>query len=191
MSRTPDDALREDLVERAFDYVCKHGLADLSLRPLADALGSSHSLLLYHFGSKDELIMKILDVGRRRQHAAIRELASTTDLSPATIGRALWRIYGSKRWEPLARLFFEVYALALQDRSRFPGFLTGAVDEWLDILASGRNDPQTRTTATIVLAAFRGFRLDLSAARDRERVDRAAEQFFDLIEAMPAVTHCA
>jgi len=186
MARTPDDALRASLVRRAFDYVCAHGLSDLSLRPLAEALGSSPSLLLYHFGSKDQLVMKILEAGRDEQDAVIAELASETDLSPAAIGRTIWRMHSSKRFEPLTRLFFEVYALALQDRSRFPGFLERSVEGWLDVLeGSRRGDPQARIIATIVLAAFRGFRLDLAATRDRKRVDRAVEQFFSLIEAVP------
>ena len=38
MSRTPDEARRDELLERAVDYVCRKGLSELSLRPLAKAV---------------------------------------------------------------------------------------------------------------------------------------------------------
>jgi AcrR family transcriptional regulator len=44
---------RHDLAEAATDYVLEHGLLDLSLRPLAAALGTSDRMLLYHFGAGD------------------------------------------------------------------------------------------------------------------------------------------
>ena len=42
-------------------YVLENGLAELSLRPLAKAAGTSDRMLLYHFGSKDALIAALLD----------------------------------------------------------------------------------------------------------------------------------
>jgi len=189
MARTPDDTLRAALLDRAVDYVCEHGLSGLSLRPLAKAIDSSSGLLLYHFGSKDELLIRIIQVGRERQQSMMRDLESA-DLSPTEIGRKLWRAYSSPRWEPLFRLFFEVYALALQDRSRFPGFLKSNVNEWLTALEGPAPvDPQARTTATIILAAFRGFLLDFCATRERARVDRAVDQFFTFLDTVPSGEH--
>ncbi len=54
MSRTPDDAHRTQLLNTIVAYVLKHGVATLSLRPLAKAVGSSPRVLLYYFGSKEE-----------------------------------------------------------------------------------------------------------------------------------------
>ena len=50
---------RERLAEDATDYVLEHGIAGLSLRPLAAALGTSDRMLLYHFGSKDALVAEV------------------------------------------------------------------------------------------------------------------------------------
>ena len=47
---------RVEWTEAATDYVLEHGLIGLSLRPLAAELGTSDRMLLYHFGSKDELV---------------------------------------------------------------------------------------------------------------------------------------
>jgi AcrR family transcriptional regulator len=51
---------RTELLERAYQYSLEHGLADLSLRPLAATIGSSPRVLLFLFGSKEGLIRALL-----------------------------------------------------------------------------------------------------------------------------------
>ena len=92
MSRTPDEARRAELLDRAVDYVCRQGLADLSLRPLAKAVGSSPRVLLYYFGSKENLVVEIIGRGRARQRAMMAQL-KLTDFSPrANLAYALARV---------------------------------------------------------------------------------------------------
>jgi AcrR family transcriptional regulator len=55
---------REELLDRAYRYALEHGLADLSLRPLAAAIGSSPRVLLFLFGSKDGLVRELLAKAR-------------------------------------------------------------------------------------------------------------------------------
>jgi AcrR family transcriptional regulator len=189
MARTPDDTIRADLLKRATDYVCRHGLNGLSLRPLAKAIGSSSSLLLYHFKSKEALVMAVIKAVRERQQQVMARLDATT-LSQGEVGRMLWREYSSPRYEPSMRLFFEVYALALQDRSRFPGFLKQTFGDWLDAIEAslpGAGTPEARVAATIMLDAFRGFLLDLFATRERARIDAAVDEFFTMLDANPIV----
>jgi AcrR family transcriptional regulator len=167
MGRTADPEIRRELLERAVDYVFENGLTDLSLRPLAGALGVSAGALLYHFGSKEQLLIDIIAAGRVRQQALIEDV---DDLAVA------WKILSAPRWMPAARLFFEVYTLAMRDPQRFPGFLESAVDDWLDEITPGR-DPAARADATLQLALFRGLLLDLCATGDRKRTTRALERF--------------
>src|ERR687889_139227 len=53
-------ARQQELLEAAYGYVLERGLADLSLRPLATAIGSSPRVLLFLFGSKDGLVRALL-----------------------------------------------------------------------------------------------------------------------------------
>lgn len=177
MSRTPDPELRQALLERAVDYVCEHGLANLSLRPLAAALDVSVGALLYHFGSKEAMLAEVIRAGRARQQAMLMQ---ADDLG------ALWKGWTAPRWMPLVRLFFEVYALALQDPERFPGFLESAVTEWLDAIEPSR-DRDARAEATLELAVFRGLLLDLCATGDRARTARAIQRFVALLSDAPNV----
>ncbi len=175
VSRVADDARRAELLDRAVDYVCRHGLAELSLRPLAKAIGSSPRVLLYYFGSKEALVVEIVRRGRARQRAMMMNL-KLTDRTPRQIARALWLEWSKPEWEPLTRLAFEVYALALSDRSRFPGFLDDSINEWLDALRGC-----TKTQATLLIAGFRGFLLDLMATHDRARINRAVDLWLSAV----------
>lgn len=59
MARTP--MTRETLLPRLAAHVLAHGIAGLSLRPLAAAVGTSDRMLLYHFGSKQRLVADLLE----------------------------------------------------------------------------------------------------------------------------------
>lgn len=190
MSRTADEARRAELLDRAVDYVCRHGLAQLSLRPLAKAVGSSPRVLLYYFESKESLVVEIVRRGRNRQRAMMSALKLTT-LSPREVSRSLWREWSKPEWEPLTRLSFEVYSLALSDPARFPGFLDGYVEEWLDALEvctmlPGYTRAQARALGTLLVAGFRGFLLDLMATHDRPRIDRAVDLWLSMLYETPA-----
>ena len=49
------------------------GIGDRSLREIAEAVGTSHRMLLHHFGSRDELLLAIVDEVERRQMASLPE----------------------------------------------------------------------------------------------------------------------
>lgn len=185
VSRTADEARRAELLDRAVDYVCRHGLAGLSLRPLAKAVRSSPRVLLYYFGSKESLVVEIVRRGRARQQAMMTQL-KLGGLPPSDVARALWREWSKPECEPLTRLSFEVYVLSLSARSRFPGFLDSSIGEWLGALEfctrlPGRSAAEAQALATLLIAGFRGFLLDLLATQDRARIDLAVERWISAV----------
>jgi len=185
--RSADEAHRVELLDKAVDYVCRHGLSQLSLRPLAKALGTSPRNLLYYFGSKDDLVVEIIRRGRARQQATMANLKLSADLPAGQVSRILWRQWSDPKRLPLMRLFFDVYNLALADPERFPGFTERTIEEWLVALEGcstlpGYSRADARALATTLIAGFRGLMLDLAATNDRPRVDRAAELFFTMID---------
>ena len=86
MPRPVDPHRREAVLEKAADYVLEQGLADLSLRPLAKALGTSTRMLLYDFGSKERLIHEILAEIRAR----LKHKKATQPLALAAAG-CVWK----------------------------------------------------------------------------------------------------
>lgn len=52
---------RAALVDAAFRVFAEQGYQRLSIRQIAEAIGTSHTALLHHFGSKDALLEAVLD----------------------------------------------------------------------------------------------------------------------------------
>lgn len=153
-------------------------MASLSLRVLAEHLDVSPGSLLYHFASKEGLTIEILRRAGDRQRELFRDLDLAPDAEAGHVCAAVWDIVRKPGSRNLFALFFEVYGLALVDPKRFPDFFPAAVENWLTFLerpyARGRSERRdARARATIVLATFRGFLLDLCATGDYARVDRA------------------
>src|SRR3954465_12839216 len=100
---------RDDLLERVLTEVAANGLTDRSMRELATAVGSSHRMLLYHFGSRDGLVAAIVDAGGAAQRETPRGLAPAAH-PPADLVRRLWAQVSSPELRPFVRLFFETLA---------------------------------------------------------------------------------
>jgi AcrR family transcriptional regulator len=168
-------ARQDELLELAYRYVLTRGLADMSLRPLAQAIGSSPRVLLYLYGSKDELIRALLGRARADELAAIdafREHESPADL--ADTAQQVWRWLSDDSHRHLLGLWVEAYGRSLVDPDGpWSGFAAQTVQDWLGLLAA-RQPPRRRGPAgaaerTAVLALLRGAMLDLLATGDLAR----------------------
>ncbi len=168
-----DSRRRTELLGRLVEYSARHGLSDVSLRPLAAAVGSSPRMLLYFFGSKEGLVREVHGHARRIQLDLLADTllghASRTDAL-----RALWGWVSDPAHHNLVRFFFESYARSLHDHGgAWAGFGESSVREWLPPVrqALGGTDAE----ASLVLAVVRGLLLDLLATGDTQRVDAAFE----------------
>jgi AcrR family transcriptional regulator len=182
----PGDA-RERLLEAAIDYVVGHGLTDLSLRRLAAELGTSHRMLIHHFGSREGLWAAIVKEVERRQLATIGDLVPDPTVPFAEAMRAWWQHISDPSLWPNERLFFELYGQALQGRPGARDMLDGIVDSWLGPItamgeAMGLPHDTAEASARLGIAVTRGMLLDLLATGDREGVDAALEHWIALNE---------
>jgi AcrR family transcriptional regulator len=175
VARPIDHTRREALLDAAVDHVLEHGLGELSLRPLARALGVTTTTLVHHFGAKDDLLVAVMNGVRERLLAH-----AVPDDDDATAGRVTldaWRWSSAPEHRALFRLFFEVYGMALQHPERFRPFLDRVVDDWLEPLGRfaepGDDHDLARARATLGIAVVRGLLLDLLTTGDEERVERA------------------
>jgi AcrR family transcriptional regulator len=180
VARTANPARPAKLLDATVDYLVKHGIAELSLRPLANAVGSSPRVLLYYFGSKEKLVVKALARLRERQQSTFSRMREAKYKQPSDACRAIWQQMSAPQSELLFKFFFETYAMALRHPKNYADFLKTAVEDWLEFVAAplirkGHANEQARAFATVVIAGFRGFMLDYCASRDRTRVDRAVD----------------
>jgi AcrR family transcriptional regulator len=175
-------APKERLLQAAIDYVAANGLTDLSLRKLAGELGTSHRMLIHHFGSKEGLWVAIVREVEQRQRAGIADLAVDPSMSFADATRAWWRHISDPSLWPNERLFFEVYGQALHGRAPAADLLDGDIASWLEPTAAmaeqmGLDRATARAFARLGIAVTRGLLLDLLATGDREGVDAAMEHW--------------
>ena len=174
----PEGARRAELLDKLLAYSASHGLSDVSLRPLATAVGSSPRVLLYFFGSKAELVREVHRHARAEQLRLLDAALEGHD-DPHDALRALWAWLADPAHRNVERFFFEGYARSLHDADGpWRGFGTDSVEQWLPRLETLLRDPGA---ATLVLATLRGLLLDLLATGDRERVDASFEALMDLI----------
>ncbi len=174
-------ARQTELLESAYRYVLLHGLADLSLRPLAAAIGSSPRVLLYLFDSKDGLIRALLARARTDELAMLEQIRTT---DPGMIGTAerVWGWLADPGHRGLSRLWLESYSRSLvATDGPLAGFAAGTVADWLMVLADAQPVGERESTEAIarrvgVLAVLRGGLLDLLATDDLSRIDVAVRQ---------------
>ena len=182
----PAPSAREtELLERAYAYSLTHGLGELSLRPLAAAIGSSPRVLLFLFGSKDGLIRALLARARSDELKLLEQLSSRYDEPPGleVVGRELWTWLSAAERRPLMKLWVEAYARSLvAPDGPWADFAQSTVDDWLDLLATaqpaaerGADHGQARRTG--VLAMLRGALLDLLATGDLDRTTGAVNAY--------------
>ena len=176
---------RAELLERTLEYAARTNLSDISLRPLAAAIGSSPRVLLYLFGSKEGLLREVLAVSRQRQLAVVRR-AMEESAEPAEVLGRLWAWMGEPEHLVVARLFFESYSRSLGGGEPWTTFAVDSVREWepplrriLTASGAGGGEP-TDAEITLTLSVLRGLLLDLLATGEAERVDLAWRRFVRL-----------
>ena len=176
---TRAETARDTLLRRCIDALARTGFSDLSLREIAQAVGTSHRMLIYHFGSRDGLLTAVVNAIEAEQRTALAELsASTADL--IDISRAFWQRISDPALAPAERLFFEVYAHALRERPWTDTFRATVITAWeralVDLFTShGFAPADARGRARLMLAVARGLLLDLLLTGERDVLDTAGE----------------
>lgn len=170
---------RGRLLQAVIAAVQRGGLGRRSLRDLAADAGTSHRMLIHHFGSRAGLLVAIVAEVEARQAALLSDLPE----DPAEAVEAVWEQVSDHGLWPFERLFFECYARGAQGEVPFDALVPGLVDDWLDQMAlqAGRQADDAR----LGLAVIRGLLLDLVATGDREATDRALLAFTVLLRARP------
>jgi AcrR family transcriptional regulator len=182
MARLVDADRRVHLLDDVVAYLAQHGLANVSLRPLAESLGVSVNALVHHFGTKDDLILAALRRSERIQQAVEdRWLERQPRMSQADLMRAWWRwINASPQNLAIVRLGIEAAALdatvtGLPRAARGDqlGLWRRQMEERL--VREGVPPAVAAIEASLAKAMFTGLVLDLMATGQKARLTRALE----------------
>jgi len=179
---------RERLLDAAIEYVAANGMGELSLRRLAAGIGTSHRMLIHHFGSKAQLRVAIVQAVEARQRELLADLLPDAAEAPGEQLWTWWKHISAPALWPQERLFFELYGQALQGRAGAAGMLEGVVERWVEPVAAqgvaeGRSPALAHAQARLGIAVTRGLLLDLLATGEVEAVDEAMRAFIEIYSA--------
>jgi AcrR family transcriptional regulator len=186
-----DGPRRDALLQAAAAYLLKHGVADMSLRPMAATIGTSARLLIYHFGTKERLVIEAMGIIRVQARAGVEAMLrdAPVDGDLGDLVREFWRWCTSAKNRAYLRLLFEVHGLALQYPKTYAGYLEGSVKHWIDLLTAAlrpRIGREAETVATLIVGTIDGLLMDYLSTGDLKRTTRAIES---LASAHHALAH--
>jgi AcrR family transcriptional regulator len=176
------ESARERLLAAAIARAAHGGISAASLRQIATDLGTSHRMLIYHFGSKEGLLAAISSAVEQQQRDALAALREDQSVSPVEAATRMWERFTDPALWPLERLFFDLYVQALHGKPELDGFLDSVLEPWFAPTveaqtARGVPPAQARALARLGVATTRGLLLDLLATGDRAGVDDAMRMF--------------
>lgn len=178
MARAPDPVKRAELLADVVAYLETHGVNDMSLAPMAEALGTSKRMLLYYFGDRGELLSQALDASRPRVGEIFRDVTTGDEFCAAA--RTLWHGLTRGDQRRSVRMLLQVLSLATTDPDTYGPFARRAVEVMLDpisdaLLSVGFGRRDARIRATLVVSGLRGLCQDVLVTGQESRVDAAAE----------------
>lgn len=179
-------AARDDLLERAVAWFAENGVGDTSMRTLASALGTSHRMLHYHFGSREGLLLAVMQAVEREERDALARFLATVD-DPFDAGFEFWA-HVADRAEIFAPLFFELSSHAMHGHPYAEPWRSWLADGWLEaqsrlFLKAGAAPAEATELARLALAQARGLLFELALGGDRAGVDAAMARFTAMLRA--------
>ena len=194
MGRLVDVRRRTELLDGVVAHVAEHGIAGVSLRPMAKSLGVSVNALVHHFGTKEDIVVAAL---RRavevQEDVQARWTSRNPELSQAELLRRWWRwINSSAENLALVRLGIEAAALDAtatglpgQVRADQIGLWRSNIEQRL--IAEGIHADIASVEASLVKAMFTGLVVDLLATGERRRLTRALDVGLARLDHVPTI----
>lgn len=188
MGRRPQPERRAALLAACTDELLRHGLSGLTLVKMATAAGTSSRMLLYHFSTRDQLLLQALQEARRRQQQVFGELlAPRPGVSYATVLTEAWDGITAPELRPYLRLFGQLHDLP-PDQTPWTEFRIRSITDWLPAIetglcADGHSD--AAALATAVIAVLRGLLQDLGTTADHQRTTDGLRAIAKLLTPQP------
>ena len=185
MARPKDLDRKPALLVAIIDYLLDKPLSGLSFRTLAEGLSVSTYTLVYHFGTRAELVREVVQAVSERQSHVVRAVAEETGLLDEHLEnlRKSWRLSLDERSLQLQRLEFE--AAMLESRElRTDRITLASFERWnrsgVDALVKmGVAAADAEVEVRIIVVTLYGLHYDLLVSRDVERTTTAFDRVLE------------
>jgi AcrR family transcriptional regulator len=178
--RTPEAAR---LLALAADYMLRHGISGVSLSRLAKDIGSNNRMLLYYFGSKDELFTAAIQTAYQRFPGLHGLMSALQDGDGGLEERIAygWRTIRAEEHRAYVALLFEAFSIAVREPADNKKQIAAVGSEWPAGLTAlfvmhGREPVAARRQATQLLALWRGLQFMLLEGTDVAELDDAHDR---------------
>ncbi|HRW17659.1 MAG TPA: TetR/AcrR family transcriptional regulator [Dermatophilaceae bacterium] len=175
---------RERLLRAVVAWFAAHGVGETSLRTLAREIGTSHRMLIYHFGSREGLLAEVVGVVERGERDVMRQLLAEHD-DPYAAGAAFWA-HVADAAQTFAPLFFELSGHAMQGKPYAASLRDWLAEGWAGPLSdgfrrSGVGGEDAGDLARESLAMARGLLFELAITGDRGAADAAMARYTEQV----------
>jgi AcrR family transcriptional regulator len=172
---------KQELLDALIAYLQRHGLADLSLRPMAAATGTSARLLIFHFRSKERLLAEVLEEMQARLQRSFVQMSEQSGEIRGPMLRVFWDWALKPENFAYLKLLYQLHILAAQAPKTYGRYLKGNSTNWLELIQAAmppeRRDP---VLVTLIVAVFDGLFIELMSTGDRRRTTQAIDRFIEM-----------
>jgi len=166
------------LLENLIAYLVKRGVADVSLRPMAAAVGTSARLLIFHFGTKEQLLLEVLDEMQARLQRSLSHLSDESRPPRSAPLRLFWDWAMKEANFAQLRVLYQLHILAAQDHKTYGRYLKRNSLNWLEsVQALLKPSQRSPALATLIVAVFDGLFIEVMSTGDRRRASAAIDDF--------------
>ena len=193
MARRLDPKIREQLLAQSLETCVRVGFKGLSLRALAQELGTSHRMLIYHFGSAEQLFQAVVEEFRHRQLQSFQDDFQKVETWSGFCESAkdFWNRLASdeNRLFMLSSLEIQLEAIRQGETRETSPYLQAASQDWIGpisatLQALGKSASESRLLARLIASTGRGLILDLLATHDEIEKSEVRAAFNRLIDSL-------
>ncbi|NRB08414.1 MAG: TetR/AcrR family transcriptional regulator [Richelia sp.] len=177
MSRPIEPQKKQKLLEGCLGDAIEVGVLDSSINAFAKIIGTSGRMLVYHFGSKQELekqLISLLEIRLREQLWSFHSLSGNKTNGLVETLLEMWKHLTSPEMHGLLKLAMEVNQRSIQGDLETQIFVDNETQQWIDSLYNLTND---KTVALLFFHVFQGALLDFFPTGEEQRGKQSIEVF--------------
>ncbi|WP_454561861.1 TetR/AcrR family transcriptional regulator [Mycobacterium haemophilum] len=182
MPRPLDFRKRDDLVAQATEVLAGTGVIDTSLRTLAAEMGTSARMLVYYFGSKEKLILAVLNRQRHQLVPQVQLFATAEELRQWCLDD--WQTITRGERRSCLRILAQVLGAACAIDSPYARHAADTLAQLahnaqLRLEAIGMPSLMAQTRAQLALATIQGLMINYFTTSDPARIDDFYQRLID------------
>ncbi|MFK7804554.1 MAG: TetR/AcrR family transcriptional regulator [Anaerolineae bacterium] len=141
---------KELIIQCVVEYIVEKGLLnEMGIRSLAKAAGTSDRMLIYYFGTKDELINQALNTIAAGFTLQLDALLGDRLRPASQLLAELTAIVSHDDFDSSARLWFELVGLAARKKEPYASNAKALAENWIEWVESRLIEPQEGQAADL------------------------------------------